>query len=218
MGRKSQTPRPTIGEPFGSWTVRSLGEGLVAKHNFCVCECVCGVVKPVRETNLTRGRSTNCGCERDKKTGDRFRKHGESRGGKTAEYIAWRGMMTRCTNPNEPRWDDYGGRGIIVCERWTGPDGYANFLADMGRRPSRRHSLDRKDNDGNYEPENCRWATKKEQARNKRNSRRIEAAGAIRCLAEWEELLRLYARLIQALIRRGVTMDAVVKMIADADL
>lgn len=217
MGRKSKTPRPQVGEPFGLWTVRSLGEGLVAKSNYCVCECACGTVKPVRETNLTRGLSTNCGCDRARKTGDRFRKHGESRGGKSAEYIAWRGMTDRCTNRNNGRWDDYGGRGITVCERWTGANGYVNFLADMGRRPSHWHSLDRKENDGNYEPGNCRWATKVEQARNKRNSRMLEADGTTRCLAEWAALLRLDSRVIQALIRRGVTMASVVVLLAGVE-
>lgn len=91
--------------------------------------------------------------------------HGEGpRGRCTPEYQAWRNMRNRCTNPRYWLFHRYGGRGITVCARW---DSYALFLQDMGRRPSRNHSLDRRDNDANYTPENCRWATPEEQARNR---------------------------------------------------
>lgn len=91
----------------------------------------------------------------------------------TATYKSWHGMIQRCTNPNNKRWDDYGGRGITVCKRWRS---FENFLADMGERPKKR-SLDRKDNDGNYTPRNCRWATDAQQRANKRVDR-LSAARA----------------------------------------
>lgn len=93
-------------------------------------------------------------------------KHGDaSHKGTTPEYKAWSSMRARCLKPNHPKYHLYGGRGITVCERW---DVYRNFLADMGRRPSSEHSLDRVENDGNYAPDNCRWATRSEQSRNRR--------------------------------------------------
>ena len=217
MGRFRKYPVPEVNKEYGSWTVLTVELQNRSRNNECLCRCKCGTVKPVREQNLIRGLSTNCGCERDKKTGNRFRKHGESRGNRTPEYIAWRGMITRCTNKNERSYADYGARGILVCERWTGCDGYKNFLADMGRRPGPGYSIERKENNGNYEPSNCRWATAKEQARNKRSNRIIEANGQTRCLAEWAEQLRLDARVIQALIRRGVRMIAIIAMIEESD-
>jgi hypothetical protein len=104
-----------------------------------------------------------------------------------AEYRSWSGMLTRCRNPRSNDWMLYGGRGITVCEAWLAFEG---FYADMGPKPSPRHSLDRIDGDGNYEPGNCRWATPKQQARNwKRRNVRYELNGDTRTEAEWCELL-----------------------------
>ena len=98
------------------------------------------------------------------------RKHGHSNGGgvirATPEYSAWLNMRNRCKNPNGDHFHRYGGRGISVCERWQGENGFENFLSDIGLRPSLLHSLDRIDNDGNYEPGNCRWTTRREQRLN----------------------------------------------------
>lgn len=109
--------------------------------------------------------------------------HGHNKvGNRTPEYGSWAAMLTRCRNKNNPGFKNYGGRGITVCERWMD---FSNFLADMGLRPSMRHSLERKNNEGNYEPGNCKWATRAEQANNKRNNRIIEFNGLALTVSNW---------------------------------
>jgi hypothetical protein len=133
-------------------------------------------------------------------------KHGDSvRGQKTAEHSIWEGIRKRCTNPNYHAYPRYGGRGIRVCDRWLDPEiGYANFLADMGRRPSPKHSIDRyPDNDGNYEPGNCRWATVDEQNTNKSSTVKITAFGKTLCLFEWARETGIKAATIRYRIKQG---------------
>jgi len=130
-----------------------------------MCKCVCGTIRDVQAGNLVHGTTHGCGCTR--RSGNI--KHGLS---KTPEHVAWKNMNGRCHNANRPDYIDYGGRGIVVCDRWRGEHGFENFLADVGHKPSPEHSLDRKENDGNYEPNNCHWATRQEQVLNRRKSRK----------------------------------------------
>lgn len=110
-------------------------------------------------------------------------KHGEAyKGQESAEYRSWRAMKNRCTNPNNAAYPRYGGRGIAVCARW---DSFENFLFDMGRRPSPKHSIDRINNDGDYEPGNCRWATSSQQNSNYSRNRWLTLDGETRLLSEW---------------------------------
>jgi hypothetical protein len=132
-----------------------------------------------------RGRGIlSCGCFQQEQASKANTTHGDSRrnGKRTPEYQAWTGMIKRCSNPSEIGFRHYGGRGIKVCERWR--HSFPNFLADMGRKPSPKHSIERNDNDGNYEPSNCRWATQKEQIHNKRHPRYSESNAKLLQLLE----------------------------------
>lgn len=114
-------------------------------------------------------------------------------------------MKARCHNPNHPSFANWGGRGISVCEEWR--DSFKVFCDDMGLKPSSEHTLDRIDNDGNYEPGNCRWATWREQLRNRRNNVLVEAFGRTQCVAAWAEELGIRWSLIDQRIKRGYTAE-----------
>ena len=143
--------------------------GRVNGNNTWICVCFCGKEFRSNTGNIRSGHTTSCGCKRDLAMSIRTKVHGESN--KTPEYRAWRSMRYRVLNPDKgnKRYHIYGGRGIKICDRWL--ESFENFLADMGRKPSPEHSIDRKDNDGDYCPENCRWATSTEQAYNRRTNR-----------------------------------------------
>ena len=146
--------------------------GRSARHRDVNVRCECGLVFVVRFDHLRTGRTTSCGsCGR--------KRHGLTG---TATHRVWSGMRDRCNNPNHMAYARYGGRGVAVCERWSV---FENFLADMGPRPDGM-SLDRINNNGNYEPGNCRWATRHEQARNTRRSRKNGIELAMRAVAMWK--------------------------------
>jgi hypothetical protein len=131
-------------------------------------------------SGLAEGRSKSCGCQRP----GGLKTHGRS---KTAEHQIWSQMKARCLNQRSANWPSYGGRGITICDEWR--NSFEQFMSDMGPRPSKRHSVDRIDNGRGYSPDNCRWATLTQQARNTRSNRMIEYGGCSRPLAEWAELL-----------------------------
>lgn len=197
-----------IGKRFGRLTV--LGESIKRLPSGdrpayrVVCEC--GKEKIVKRTHLKSGRVRSCGCMRDDAVRSRA-KHGHTSGGKfTRAYTAWANMISRCTDKNRPQYDDYGGRGITVCKQW---EDFENFLADMGEPPDGM-SLDRKDNNKGYCPDNCRWATRKEQSRNKRNNRLVTCNGKTQCVAAWAEESGIDQRTLHDRLSYGWTIDKVV--------
>jgi hypothetical protein len=176
-----------IGMKFGRWTIKKFLYETKHRDKYYLCVCDCGTEKEVNLKSMKRGLSTSCGCRRSEVTTVRSIRHGHSkRINKSSEYRAWCNIRNRCLNHNVKSYKDYGGRGIKVCDAWL--NSFENFLKDMGEKPSEKHTIDRIDVNGNYEPSNCRWATTVEQSRNKRNTVLISYDGKSLTLSEWSEL------------------------------
>lgn len=182
-----------------------------------LCQCDCGETKAIALRRLRQGTTASCGCLRHELLLQRITKHGEStKYVRSTEWNSWSAMIIRCTNPDTSYYADYGGRGITVCDRWMGDDGFKNFLEDMGRKPGKDYSLDRfPDNNGNYSPSNCRWATRIEQTNNTRSNVRIECNGAVHTVAEWSRLTGLSHSCIYTRWRNGWTAEQALTTPAD---
>lgn len=172
MPRTGRPPVEMTGQRFGRLVVLRR-DGSLRERAAWLCRCDCGAVKTLAGSHLRKGGTVSCGCFRREGSAARSaswiaagnaatRRHGMSG---SPSWNSWKCMRDRCANPKAKDWPRYGGRGICVCARWQGRDGFVNFLADMGTRPAGM-TLDRIDNDGNYEPSNCRWATPKQQRAN----------------------------------------------------
>jgi hypothetical protein len=177
-----------VGKKFGRLTVvENVGSDKKWQQHW-KCTCDCGTEIVVIGGSLTSGNTKSCGCVgREKRL-----KHGLFSGCKKGkkwppEVRTYYKMRVRCLDPKYPQYKDYGGRGIKVCDRWLGEGGLHRFLEDMGNKPSKNHSLDRINNEGNYEPSNCRWATRLVQNRNSRHNVNVEFEGRTMCINAWAE-------------------------------
>lgn len=191
-----------VGQRINGWMILAVEKASRFRYK---CRCVCGETHSVDAASVRSGASKNCrACSvRGPLT------HGATCGRTMSpEYQCWRGMLERCTNPNNRAFRHYGGRGIRVCERWQ--TDFTAFLADMGKRPSEAHSLDRYPNrDGNYEPGNVRWATYSEQARNKSTTRFLTHDGQTLCVVEWAERLGIPAATLYDRLQSGWPVERV---------
>ncbi len=196
-------PQDLTGQRFTRWTVVERGAKR-ATHSYYLCRCDCGEEREIRGSALKGGKSTSCGCLRDELVADRSKTHGKVG---SPEYNAWRSMIKRCHVPTTSHYHNYGGRGIKVCERWR--ESFEDFYADMGDRPGPGYSLDRIDNDGDYEPDNCRWATAKQQLRNTRVTHFLTHGGKTMCIADWAKELGTTPVTICARLRYGWPVERV---------
>ena len=191
------------GKIFGRLTV--INRNCVIKKPRWNCLCECGSYIVIGTAPISSGNTKSCGCLNSDSASSRFRKHYLRW---TPEYCSWQLMKDRCLNTNNNTFNYYGGRGITVCDRWLNSP--ITFVADMGLKPGADYTLDRINPNGNYEPSNCRWADKKTQSRNRRDSRRITVNGVTKLLIEWAEIYGIYASTIYKRIKSGMTeSDAV---------
>lgn len=185
-----------IGDRFGRLVVFSLDESSTTKAVRFICICDCGVKKSIRKSKLYTGNTSSCGCLRRELISKKNMSHGQTG---TSLYYAWKTMKSRCTNKNFHKYESYGARGIKICEKWMTFEG---FIEDMGERP-KGMTIDRIDVNGDYCKDNCRWATPSQQARNKTNTRYINAFGKTQCLADWADETGVDHRTISSRLSRG---------------
>ena len=193
-----------LGQRFGRLTVISLAE-TQNTHARWECVCDCGTIKSIDSHLLRKNITKSCGCLQKELAALRSFKHGDRKIQNTStEYKSWQAMKDRCHNERSRHYKNYGGRGISVCEKWL--NSYLNFLQDMGRCPEGM-SLDRIDNNGNYEPHNCRWATQKEQMNNTRRNYIIEYNGVSHTIAEWANIFHIPDGRFRKRIKAGWTIE-----------
>lgn len=196
------------GETFRLLTVKSRADN--NKHGKSVwnvtCSCEDKTESKVVGSNLTSGHTQSCGCLQVKSVTKLNTTHGLS---KKPEYKTWLKMKARCLNPNNDSYESYGGKGIEVCDRWL--ESFENFYLDMGEKPKGKYSIDRLFPEGHYEPSNCRWATTKQQARNKSTTVLIKWIGREQCLMDWAKelspILGVSSRTICGRVKRGWPID-----------
>lgn len=192
-----------LGMKFNRLTVVSY-YGRIKNHTRWNVICDCGKEAIVDAYDLKNNKTVSCGCYNEEKK----IRHGYARdSGTVSEYSIWEAMKGRCCNKNNAMFSRYGGRGISVCDRWK--HSFVNFLEDMGSRPSAKHSIDRIDNDGNYEPSNCRWATMKEQSRNMSRNRWVDYNGVRMVIKDWATELGIDSRQLYTSLKTKTLQDVI---------
>ncbi len=199
------------GHRYGRFTVISGPHKKEGTRRVCwLSRCDCGTEKLVAADLLRTGQAQSCGCLRREISQARLTTHGmaasttHSPGRRAPEYQVWGNMKRRCSDPKAAQYAYYGGRGIKVCERWQS---FENFFADMGPRPSPRHQIDRTDNDGNYEPGNCRWVTCKENQNNRHTTRWLQLGEERMTTTDWSARTGIKADTILVRLARGWTVE-----------
>lgn len=190
-----------------------------------LCKCDCGGEILARARRLVDGITRSCGCLRTEELVERNRSeqqrqaaslgnrtHGQTH---TKMYEIYCAMLARCRSKEGLSYKNYVSRGITVCDCWQGEHGFQNFMEDMGARPSAEYSLERIDNDRNYSPENCKWATRTEQMRNTRRNYTLTYNDVTQCISAWAETLHVTVSAIQYLIKKGLSDDEVLSQVQE---
>lgn len=178
----THTPEQLGQRVYGRWTVLLAGIFKCGRE-YAKCKCSCGTEREVRLRSIKSGDSISCGCHRKEAARNTHTTHGMSN---TPEYCVWESMRQRCYDKNCECYHRYGGRGIRVCVRWRL---FENFISDMGKRPTDKHSIERVDNECNYKPDNCVWATQEQQQNNRRTNRLVTAFGRTQNVMQWSREL-----------------------------
>jgi hypothetical protein len=198
MAGHGQPPKVKVGERYGRLVIVRRAPNAKGARSRWHCRCDCGGRSISQGHSLTTGRTQSCGCLSREGVVARSTTHGRS---SDPEYSVWARMIGRCENPSATQFARYGARGITVCARWR--RSYPAFIADMGRRPSPEHEIDRIDNDRGYGPRNCRWATRREQANNRHNSLWLTVRDRRRTVADWARHVGLRYHTLRLRLRRG---------------
>lgn len=187
------------GQGFGRWLVLAFSHCNSQRNSCWFCVCQCGIFRIVNRTMLIKGTSKSCGClRRDLKT-----THGMKN---SPEYKSWDAMRQRCLNRNHIAYSRYGGKGIEICDRWL--HSFANFYADIGPRPSKSYSIERLDNSGPYSPDNCVWATRKQQQANRGDNKILTYEGVTMHLSAWARKYALSKCCLSLRLKRGWSIEA----------
>ena len=191
---------------FGMFTFVSEGEAIVGKYHpirRAKVRCDCGNIRHVQPAHLLNGKHNSCGCTNGEISRQRFTTHGASG---TPEYSSWKAMIDRCHNPKSTNFQRYGARGINVCQQWHGADGFAQFVKDMGPRPIGT-TLDRIRGNEGYSPDNCRWATRKQQQTNLSSNVMLTYDGKTMTQKDWAIHLGMSGNAISERIRKGCSVE-----------
>lgn len=213
MAERTVHPPVKVGDKFGRLEVIAPAERKATPSGALkprwLCRCECGTEKEISGEALLKGATRSCRCLQREGVAERATTHGMSR---SLTYHSWRCMLARCHNPKNHGYQRYGGRGIIVCGRWrfgeNGKSPFSCFVEDMGERPTKAHTIDRKDSaTGQYDPSSCRWATHQQQQRNRRSNRRLVYNEMELTIIEWAEHTGLNGSAIaQRIDRMGWTV------------
>ncbi len=190
-----------IGSVFNRLTVINY-QGQKSNKSMWLCQCSCGLYIIPNSTDLERGHTKSCGCLDSEVARERMTTHGQSY---TREYNIWKGIKTRCLNPSHGDYKNYGAKGITISDEWA--KDFNQFYTDMGQSPEKNSTVERIDNTKGYCKDNCKWATYREQSRNRISNRQLTYNGKTQCITDWDKEMGFKQGVIGKRLKRGWSLD-----------